>query len=322
MLAPRPTGKAQSGAVSVLEEVTPSGGAKAGAASTGSVAVSTTGGAGAGCAAATTGVGRAVCVMAVCVAGVARDDALRGAASVAVRTSAAGAGTTGATPAGAETALGSGSTIVGMGIGARAGAAGSTVELRAGAGVVGRTTSCACTIAEESISMAAIVMVLRGDVELKCVMHRKRDEVRFGFHLGDEARVSCLRIEIRTIESRNRSKFSEQLFMDLACLRKYLPTPYRVWRFARAPIQQGFDFVLAHTYMPALSLASSKAVPCAGDGHGRKRRALPSDAKGCGPRLPLNGMLCAVRPFPVWWCHMLRVAEFRWFSGSLLRRGS
>ncbi|WP_292626765.1 hypothetical protein [Novosphingobium sp. 17-62-19] len=37
--------------------------------------------------------------------------------------------------------------------------------------------------------MAEIAMVLRGDIGLKCVMPGKRDEVRFGFHVGDEAKV-------------------------------------------------------------------------------------------------------------------------------------
>ncbi|OZA56637.1 MAG: hypothetical protein B7X78_09835, partial [Sphingomonadales bacterium 39-62-4] len=87
---------------------------------------------------------------------------------------------------GSATALGVGKTIVGAATLAVSVVAGGAIT---GAGLVGRTTSCACTIAEESISMAEIAMVLRGDIGLKCVMPGKRDEVRFGFHVGDEAKV-------------------------------------------------------------------------------------------------------------------------------------
>ncbi|MFY7836494.1 MAG: hypothetical protein ACOVQ0_09470 [Novosphingobium sp.] len=78
-----------------------------------------------------------------------------------------------------------GSTIVGAaGVVVAGATAGADMT---GSAVGGSTTSCAWTIAEESISMAEIVMVVRGDIGLKCVMPGKRDEVRFGFLIGDES---------------------------------------------------------------------------------------------------------------------------------------
>lgn len=103
---------------------------------------------------------------------------------------ATGVEVTGAASVGSATVLGVGKTIVGAATLAVSGVAVVAGGAITGAGVVGRTTSCACAIAEESISMAEIAMVLRGDIGLKCVMPGKRDEVRFGFRLGDEARVS------------------------------------------------------------------------------------------------------------------------------------
>ncbi|WP_144904704.1 hypothetical protein [Novosphingobium taihuense] len=62
----------------------------------------------------------------------------------------------------------------------------------AGASVTGTVTSCACAIPAESISMAEIAMVLRGDMVWNLVMSGKRDEMRFGFAIVDESSHSCL----------------------------------------------------------------------------------------------------------------------------------
>lgn len=110
------------------------------------------------------------------------------------RATAGGASASGAL-AGVSTgaAIGSASTVGSTIVGAvEAGAVCVTAGAdMTGSAVGGSTTSCAWTIAEESNSMAEIVMGLRGDIGLKCVMPGKRDEVRFGFLIGDEASYYC-----------------------------------------------------------------------------------------------------------------------------------
>ncbi|NLR69573.1 hypothetical protein HGI47_01615 [Novosphingobium sp. ERN07] len=63
--------------------------------------------------------------------------------------------------------------------------------------------------------------------------------------------------------------------------------------------EQAFDFGPYLTYMPRLSNASSKAVPCAGDGSGRKQRTyhLTRKAAGHSFRSTESCALCGLFPF-------------------------
>ena len=106
----------------------------------------------------------------------------------------AGVASTGAVVVVAVTGSGAtvGITIVGVGAGGVATVgAGATAR---GASVTGTVTSCACTLPAESISMAEIAMVLRGDMVWSVIMTGKRDEMRFGFGTVDETRQACPRV--------------------------------------------------------------------------------------------------------------------------------
>lgn len=240
-----------------------------------------------------------------------------------------GGGGTGVASAGAVVVVvvtGSGATV---GITIVAAGAGGVVMVGAGAtatgaSVTGTVTSCACAVPAESISMAEIAMVLRGDMVWSVIMTGKRDEMRFGFGTVDETRQACPRVAATCRPRKNVSLILNNgsslwrsswgvVWRSVKVHQMAVPLPHGM---IDAAIDSAFDFAARHTYMAPSSNASSKVVPCAGDGSGRKRKGNPSDARGCGPWLPLNGMSCAVRPFTVWWRHHRAWQDFRRFSGS------
>lgn len=180
-VAAAPTGRAHSGVAS------PFATAKSSTVATGGASAA---GAGAGGATAATGAtsGTAEAVGAVLSDGDGRVDArIRGCGAARTGGSAvAGVVVAVVTASGAMVGSGAGvgMTIVGaVVVGAVVVVAGAEST---GASVIGAVASCAWARPGESISMAEIAMVLRGDMALSFVMKLKRDEPLTRFPVGDE----------------------------------------------------------------------------------------------------------------------------------------